>query len=282
MCSVRILVELMTMREQPPEKFSDFTRLVEASASPGCPVCRCVLDYGRRYLGTLLYEQVTDPVTRSRLRDAWGFCNWHAWMLLEIPDGAFGTAILYHDIVGMALERVSRLGQRRLPRRLLSWLTRLERRIRIAVVELYRHRGICPACEQAADAERRCLRGLFAFDHDPQLQAAYSRSDGLCVPHIISAIELGGGHPGVPWLIDVTLAKWRRLREDLASFEAKHDHRNRKPYTEADATSYRRAVELMVGTPRLFGNDLHGAAESKPRRLRRAPGSLAAPTEGDP
>jgi hypothetical protein len=69
-----------------------------------------------------------------------------------------------------------------------------------------------------------------------------------------------------PTLLEETLAKWRRVHEDLVSFEAKHDYRNTTAYTDTDATSYRRAFELMAGAPRLFGNDLHVTVESSPRR----------------
>jgi Family of unknown function (DUF6062) len=251
------------------EKFVGFVRLVEACGQPGCPVCHCVKTSSRQYLDALLYEQVTDPDTRRRLRASWGFCNWHAWMLVEVRDAAFGAAIIYEDMIRLLLARVRRLGRRPLATRLASWFTAQSRRAHMAIVELYRRRLICPACEQAGQAEVRYLHAMVELVDDAELAAAYACSDGLCAPHTIRAIELCPGHPGLATLVSRTVAKWSRLREELESFEAKHDYRNTEPFTDSEATSYRRAFELLGGAPGLFGNDLHINVDEMPRRRRR-------------
>src|SRR5262249_62052270 len=74
-------------------------RLVEALAKPGCPVCRSVRDDSLRHLGTVLYEHVTDPGIRAGLRASRGFCSWHAALLAELPDSAFGVSIIAGDIL---------------------------------------------------------------------------------------------------------------------------------------------------------------------------------------
>jgi len=93
-------------------RFVGFFRLVEACAHPGCPVCRCVIRDSRSYLDALLYEQVTDPDTRRAIRASWGFCNWHTWMLLEVEHSIFGSALIYEELVKLALSRTERLGER--------------------------------------------------------------------------------------------------------------------------------------------------------------------------
>src|SRR6266567_9497185 len=90
-------------------KFIGFFRLIDACDGAGCPVCRCVVADSRQYLDTLLYEQVNDPETRSRLRASWGFCNWHAWMLREASNPAFGSAILSENMVRVVIRRFERL-----------------------------------------------------------------------------------------------------------------------------------------------------------------------------
>jgi len=89
------------------EKFIGYFRLVEACEKPGCPLCRCVTSESHSYLDALLYEQVTDPDTRRAIRAAWGFCNWHTWMLLEIEHSLFGASIIYEDLVTLALRQLS-------------------------------------------------------------------------------------------------------------------------------------------------------------------------------
>ena len=254
------------------EKFIGYFRLLDACAQRGCPACRCVRESGRLHLDALIYEQVTDADTRRRLRASWGFCNMHAWMLLEIESSYLGAGIIYEDLLGLLVRRVRRLGDRSRAVRFASWLAALGwRRGRPTIAELYRRRDLCPVCANAAEAEDQYLRTLVRFIDDPEVVLAYANSDGLCAPHVLRTIELEAGNPRVPQLLDRTLQKWEGFREDLESFVRKHDYRNKEPFTEAEAESYRRAFELLAGAPGLFGNDLHASRRgdgraSPPRR----------------
>jgi hypothetical protein len=234
------------------ERFIGEVRLLEACGQPGCPVCRCVAQDTRHHLDGLLYELVTDPETRRRLRSSSGFCNWHTWMLLEIQGSRSGAAILYEDLLGRLVERVRR--DTGTPARRRSWLSVPGRRKRPAAERL---RQTCPACEDAAAGERRYLEAMLDAADDAELQLAYARSGGLCGPHVLRAIALGAGRPGTSWLAARTTAKWAQLREDLASFVNKHDHRNREPFTPTEVAACERAFETLSGAPGLFGNDLH-------------------------
>jgi len=240
------------------ERSIGFFRLVEACAHPGCPVCRCVIRDSRSYLDALLYEQVTDPDTRRAIRASWGFCNWHTWMLLDIEHAIFGSALIYEELVKLALSRTELLGELAERTRPRGWLsTLLGRRRRSSSVEGYRERAECPACAAAADAERRYLVTLVTFVDDGDLAAAYARSDGLCVPHLFGVLEHDGERCQARVLVDRTREKWARLGQDIGSFVSKHDYRNHDPYTQAEAASYARAFEMLVGAKSVFGNDLH-------------------------
>jgi len=241
------------------KKFVGYFRLLEVCDQPGCPLCRCVVRESRGYLDALLYEQVTDPDTRRAIRSSWGFCNWHTWMLLEIEHSTFGSAIIYDDLVKLALQRIERLGRREERPGPHRWLARLltGRLRRGATTEPYSERTRCPACVSVAAAERRDLETLVAFINEGDLQAAYARSDGLCVPHLFAAVDAGGDRPEVRALVDRTRQNWLKVGREIGAFVSKHDYRNREPYTEAEAASYRRAFEILVGARNVFGNDVH-------------------------
>ena len=239
-------------------RFVGFFRLVEACAHPGCPVCRCVIRDSRSYLDALLYEQVTDPDTRRAIRVSWGFCNWHTWMLLEVEHSIFGSALIYEELVKLALSRTELLGERAERTRPRGWLsTLLGRRRRSSSVMGYRGRAECPACAAAADTERRYLATLVTFIDDGDLTAAYARSDGLCVPHLFAVLEHDGERREARALVDRTREKWARLGQEISSFVSKHDYRNHEPYTQAEAASYARAFEMLAGAKSVFGNDRH-------------------------
>jgi hypothetical protein len=240
------------MRE---EKFIGFGRLVEACGQSGCPVCRCLIDESRGHLGALLYEQVTDADTRRALRASWGFCNWHTWMLPEVEQSIFGAAIIYEDLVRIALERTADLGEGGPASRRSGWGRWWWRR-RDAGARPRRRRSPCPVCVTTAESEGRYLDTLVRFADDGDLQAAYAGSDGLCLSHLLAALETAEPGAGTRWLVTRTRERWARLGRELESFVAKHDYRNREPYTEAEADSYTRAFGMLAGARGVFGNDL--------------------------
>ena len=245
------------------ERSIGFSRLVEACAHPGCPVCRCVIRDSRSYLDALLYEQVTDPDTRRAIRVSWGFCNWHTWMLLEIEHAIFGSALIYEELVKLALTRTERLGEGAERTRPRGWLsTLLGWRRRSSSVEGYRGRAECPACAAAADTERRHLATLVTFIDGADLAAAYAQSDGLCVPHLFAVLAHDGELRKARVLVDRTRETWTRLGQDISSFVSKHDYQNPEPYTQAEAASYARAFEMLAGAKSVFGNDLHARRSS--------------------
>ena len=245
------------MRRREPGKFIGFFRLVDACDRQGCPICRCVTDDARQYLDSLLYEQVTDPHLRRRLHASWGFCNWHAWMLREVSDPAFGSAILCEDLLRVAISRFQKKGP-------LAWLGRLRGRGRRSVlVDLHRRRAVCPGCTLSAESEQRYVELALSFVDDPEFDQAYDRSQGLCVPHAVKALHLGAGSAEAQRLVTRTLSKWTELRRDLEGFIGKHDHQKRQPFTEAESTAYLRALEMIAGAPGLFGHDVRAGRRAQ-------------------
>ncbi len=216
----------------------------------------CLTQQSREQLTALLYEQVTDLETRRRLRASWGLCNWHTWMLLDLPGSRAGTAILAEDLLRTLIDRISRAVATTLVRRLATWLVQARVRTAQRLTALYRRRPPCPVCERAGEAEQRYIEALLGRLDDPEFRLAYARSGGLCVPHAMRAVELVGGHREMKPLLDLTLVRWSSMRQDVAGFIAKHDHRNTHPFTEAERESCRRALELLSGAPGLFGTDL--------------------------
>jgi hypothetical protein len=258
----------MTSERDTVGKFIGFFRLVDACAEPGCPVCRCLVADARQYLGALLYEHVNDPDTRRRLRASWGFCGWHTWMLREVADPAFGSAIIHEDLLRVLSQRVQRQWSERPESP--GWLGRLRRLLgrerRPVLVELRDRRPMCSACQEAKEAEKRYLDAALRYADDPQFDRAYARSEGLCVPHVVRALELGSTGLAEP-LLTRTVQKWEALRKDLRGFIEKHDYRNTVAFTEAEGLSYLRAFEAVAGAPGVFGNEIRLRSRSQ----RRAP-----------
>lgn len=245
------------------DKFIGYFRLVDACERAGCPVCGCLDKDSRRALDTLLYEHVTDAETRRRLRDAWGFCNWHAATLLDGSTAATGAAILFADLLRICHQRLDRL--RSGPRRRLSWsLFGTRRRPRLVVD--YRSRSRCPLCGALDAAEKSYLDAVVDFADDPQFGRAYERSTGLCVPHLVAMVGRRAAAAGVDTIVRATLRKWQRLREDLERFVEKHEYRNAEPITESEGASWLLASEILAGRRCLFGNHMRPEID-EPQRM---------------
>ena len=254
------------------DKSIGYLRLIEACRQGGCPVCRRVRDESRSHLTALLYEHVTDPDSRRRLRRSWGLCNWHTWMLPEIETGLFGASILYEDLLGRAIERLAHTSA---PPRRWSLGRLLRRRPAVAgpgtLAGEYARRPPCALCLGARESERQSLLTLVGLFDDGDLQAAYAASDPLCLAHLVRAIESAEPSSELAALVERTRAKWQAVRRDVQSFIAKHDYRNERPFTEREAVSYTRAFEILAGARGVFGNDMAGG---------RAVGAAAAPDVG--
>lgn len=245
------------------DKFIGYFRVVEACERSGCPVCRCLEEDSRRQLAALLYEHVTDPQTRHRLRESWGLCNWHTWMLPGVDSSATGASILYEALLQVCSDRVERLRDRGASPlvRLLCWLSgvagKAPRRVLPRLVQRYRERARCPLCTHLRVSEADYVTTVIECVDDAEFERAYEASTGLCLPHLIHAVERSAGATGLPKILQRTLHKWENIRRDLERFVAKNEYRNREPITGAEAEARRQAFEVLAGKPGLFGSDLH-------------------------
>ena len=261
------------MTDRPATRNGRHHRLLEACARPGCPVCGCLRDSAARHLTAVLAEHVTDPVSRARLAAAWGFCAAHATALSEMPDAALGTAIVYHALVEQAsrwLDETATAATTPVRRR--GWRALVGRSRPPGNGTRSRHAG-CPVCAELVAAEAchldEVVDGLVA----PDFRRAYASSEGLCLPHLVLALERRGHGAGTAQLVDLTREKLRELAQDLRQFVDKHDHRVARPrFTDGEAGAWRRALALLSGRMELFGPEMARAdgTQSVPRG-RRSP-----------
>lgn len=174
-------------------RHSTFFDVLETLAKPGCVVCTLVARTRWRYLDALAYENVNDYGLRVKLRESLGFCSRHAWYFVETTREVFGAAIIYRDVLH-AIQRAAAAGN----------------------VGGLDPNGPCPACLAEWEAASSFLQVLVDALDEPDMGAAYGQSDGLCGPHLLSAVRLG--RPTLAQkLLDRTLAIWRqRADDDLA------------------------------------------------------------------
>jgi len=256
-----------------------------AFREPGCPICHLRQQAERRYLFSLLYENVNDGETRRHLVRSLGLCPEHAWALSAIEqerwhDG-LGVGIVYQDLASRVFQVLDEYLRQHPPARagrwmrLRQWLERpgaagrwLVRRLwppapgtplagRLSPVER------CRACELVGQMDQIYLSWLVYGLADPEFRGLYTASDGLCLPHLRRALAGAEDEQAVRCLVEVAATRLGLLVHDLGEYVRKHDWNNREePKHPWEQVSWLRAVAFFAG-------EAPPAEEEEVYRLRR-------------
>ena len=240
---------------QPVRKDSFYFKLFDRLDARGCPICGIVIDDSRAYLDSVLYERVTDVPTRLELRESFGLCNPHTWLLRDLPGSSapnLGFAIIAKDLLNrfqiVAGEQPVALWDS-----LKGWIAGAGSRLRARL-----KRTRCPACVHAARSESVHLRQLLDLLGDTTFSEEYRKSTGLCLPHFLVAEETQSRHPHFVQLRQVQIRNAESLRDTLDRFIEKNDHRAKDEITPAEARAWTDAMEFLGGKRGVFDSELHG------------------------
>ena len=219
-----------------------YYNLMDAMKKPGCFMCRLVNEAVAHYLDTLLYENVNDVGVRKSLRESNGFCPKHAWLLCDQGD-PLGHSIIYGDLVDNLLGSLKKqLISHSYPRSECKTVDSQAKRL------LPGRR--CPACLVADRAQERYIAALLdEFTADPlfEFEAEFASSSGLCLPHLVKALETSRNDEATRRLVRVSVAKLEELKADLAEVKRKHDYRFSKEPWGDERDAWIRAVEVWGG-----------------------------------
>jgi hypothetical protein len=206
------------MSRRPPERHSTFFNLTDALAAKGCALCTLAAKAAEDNLGTTLYENVNDPVTRRALSASLGWCGTHADLARQLRD-AFGIAMLYETLCRDVAARI-------------------EGGDRPAVTS-------CPVCKTVRETEARYIGEFCAHIDEPDFRQAFHASDGFCLAHFGQVMRAA---PDIARsMVQSHQAKtFQMLADELKSFVKKHDYQNTTAIgPEADA--WQRALDKVAG-----------------------------------
>lgn len=226
--------------------------ILDACREPGCPVCRLEQEAVVRYLDGQFYESVNNPDFRDRLRASLGFCREHAWLAVDQHLGdALGFAIIYHDVVGAALERLEKNVPPPSTRQWAALLRRVPEQVGALVqkaVFAFTPKKRCPACQQLDEATHNLIAALVEGLGSAEMAEALRGSDGLCLPHLRQALQEVKDLPECELLISIHKEKLENLHAELAELIHKHDYRFLKKGFGKEGNSWRHTIAMMVGT----------------------------------
>ncbi|MGE5226431.1 MAG: hypothetical protein ACM3OO_06100 [Planctomycetaceae bacterium] len=230
----------MTGAARPESHAPGYFDLRRDLEQPGCAVCRGASRSAWRLVDGLLWEGVTDPLTRTRLRRSRGFCREHSLMAIRVADaenGQLGMAIVYEDLLAQ-LEAA--LGQEPAKPR---WGGVARRSVPAPDLP-------CPACVSALGTEENYLRLLGRADPTSELGTlARSGAGTLCLRHL--RLGLATTDPDEQRrLVQIALTGIAAMRGDLQEFIRKRDYRfSHEPLSAEEGDAWRRAVRFLEGEP---------------------------------
>jgi hypothetical protein len=237
------------------KKWIDYFNLLDALKISGCPLCNRMNALSLRFLDSLFYERVTDVGTRVNLAKAKGFCNWHVWMSMKIPNSGSGIAIIYKDLLDAEIFRFSKWSNAR-SLSVKSRNLRLSKKGLSAVLSSWTNKACCPVCKLIKDHERMEVGVLLDFIDEEIFCQEFEQSSGICIKHLIYIMQNFGRHPNLPLLVEKQMKKYQFLSDELGEFIRKLDYRFSKEPRGSEADSWKRVIEQFSGHREIFGNEM--------------------------
>ena len=226
--------------------------LHNAYAGDHCPICALNDRDERRYIDTMLYDQVTNVQWRGQIRAARGFCAPHTTRILDEGRSALGVALIAEDVLKTLREQLE-AGSPQAPSawgRLIGSLNAGSR----SLAARLRRTAPCPLCAHLRQQTPVHLRSLLQDLETAEGRRAYQSSAGLCVPHLVATLDTGEPAGGVPIVVERQLTIWRQLEAELQEFIRKNDYQFTGEPIGAERDAWRRAYRLLAGWQ--LGQDL--------------------------
>ncbi len=211
--------------------------LMEALREPGCPVCRLVKRGIERHLNALLYEFVLDHKVSGRFRTARGLCSEHGYILTE-RGNALGIATLYHAVLYDLLNDTEKLP---------GGAPRLFGSPRVsAAASAMEPKAPCQVCEYRDETTKRLLALIPEHLNGGDFKAAFSASNGLCLPHVTDLVKILTP-VDVNTFMNMQRPIWEALKAELETFMRRSDFQYAHEPIGAEGDSWRRAEALISG-----------------------------------
>jgi hypothetical protein len=173
--------------------------------STGCLLCYLWSKDESRHMEHLLTNEVVmDPWFREKVVLAKGFCNHHMHLLYRtarepgVLDG--GSFALYMRSVVESIEDLESLSHKSLDalakRRNFGIVTRrrthreLLLKLHKTLTHTVKGEQACPACESLSASDTRHSDTLIKMLYDKDFREEFESSNGLCLPHFLSAIRM--------------------------------------------------------------------------------------------
>ena len=237
-----------------------------------------------RYMKYYLSELVMDPPSRDEVVESRGFCNYHLYQMLaesSRPERSAGTgmALVMGSVVEALIkdletqqnyaEENAQAGKRSLAASVLLFLENVKAGLchligRGSFLARETQRMLQNTSRCPAYLHRSSFAEMYATEFveilaggDAEFRQLFEGSQGLCVPHYVSTVdiaerELGSkGRETIRLIVDVEERSLERLSNELKEYLRKHDYRFLSEPRRPESDVLEQGVAKLVGRPGL-------------------------------
>ncbi|MEM3404253.1 MAG: DUF6062 family protein [Nitrososphaeria archaeon] len=212
-----------------PKKSKDifYVLLKDAILKEDCPICFLLNKGKERWIDNLLYEHVTDPNTREKIRND-GFCRRHLWDIFSYSNNhpgldGLGISIIMQDVLE------SQIGK----------LIRAENDDKFWGDK-------CILCKLIAESEENYLASLISWLEAELLEVYKASPSILCLNHFRSVSgKIKYEHKEL--LLKIQLDKLEELNRNLKSFISKSAWDANESPTFKEASAKELAGKVLRG-----------------------------------
>lgn len=234
-------------------------KLDEALKKTGCSICRVEHEKAKHVIDTFLWENVTDPVVRRPINQAYGFCPKHTKMLAAVEMSTSGPVLGIHFIYELLAKNVEGELKKAVTVKphtnpIQKLLAKLGIKQNGALFPGLKPKRRCPVCETVEQAGDTFLSALFEETHkgNEDLRQTYYQSNGLCLSHLSQGLEkYAQQYPeGASFLMKDMIERLDTQRTHMKAYIDKHNWANDARVLSVDEKSaWLRTLTFFTGLP---------------------------------
>jgi hypothetical protein len=127
-----------------------------------------------------------------------------------------------------------------------AWDTVNARGAQRLVRRIPRDARTCRVCRLLRDTERSCVAELVTLIAEPSGRAAYTRTEGVCLPHLALVVAATDPESGA-FMLNEVAGRFEEVAEDMQAFAMKSEALRRGLHTEDEADAFWRAITHIAG-----------------------------------
>jgi hypothetical protein len=200
-----------------------------------CPICAVQSQALFDFFADAQYVLATTEAAQRTFAQERGFCDVHTWQFQRVASPQ-GLSQGYAWLIDAGIAELRRL---------------VEQPIEaiIARLDTFLSSQTCAACRLLRETERTQLSEFLAQITTPDGRELYTRSPGLCLPHLRAVLLTLPPWAVVEYFLQEQARHLEEIPEDMRSYVLKRDALRRELHNRDEETAWRRALVQLAGEP---------------------------------